>query len=63
MAHLATILFFSGLLIALAVLIEMIVKANWAEIVAALKGVELERLPQGPAPVPVVVKTRSRAAA
>ena len=66
MAHLATILFFSTLLIGLGVVLELIVKANWAEIVAALKGVEPDRLrpvpAQGSAAV-VTVTTRSRAAA
>ncbi len=66
MAHLATILFFSGLLIGLALLLELIVKANWAEIVAALKGVEPERLrpalAQAPA-ITVTVKTRPTATA
>ena len=42
MAHLATIVFFSGLLLALALILELIVKANWAEIVAAFRGVPPE---------------------
>ena len=39
MAHLAAILFFSGLLVALGLILELTVKANWAEIVAAFRGV------------------------
>ncbi|MGE3395338.1 MAG: hypothetical protein AB7H79_00370, partial [Sphingomonas sp.] len=37
-AHLLAIGFFAGLLVLLAVILEQIVKAHWAEIVAALKG-------------------------
>ena len=47
MAHLAAILFFSGLLIALGFILELIVKANWAEISAALRAV-----PPAPSPRP-----------
>ena len=63
MAHLATILFFSGLLVALGVVLELIVKANRVEILAALKGVPLAPLaPQAgsPAGPVVVVVKRSR---
>ena len=42
MTHSAAILFFSGLLVALAVLLELTVKAYWAEIVAALRGQPFE---------------------
>ena len=47
MAHFAAILFFSGLLVALAVILDLMVKADWAEIVAALRG-----QPVAPAAVP-----------
>jgi hypothetical protein len=36
--HLLAIGFFAGLLVVLAVILEQIVKAHWAEIVSALKG-------------------------
>jgi hypothetical protein len=39
LAHFAAILFFTGLLIALALVLDLTVRANWAEIVAALRGV------------------------
>ena len=38
MAQLLMSAFFAGLLIVLAVILEQIVKAHWAEIVAALRG-------------------------
>ncbi|HEY0164033.1 MAG TPA: hypothetical protein VGB39_01535 [Sphingomicrobium sp.] len=66
MAHLATILFFSTLLVGLGVILELIVKANLAQIVAALKGVEPDRLRPAPAQrsaAVVTVTTRPRAAA
>ena len=64
MAHLAAILFFSGLLVALGLILELIVKANWAEIVAALKGVPAEPLPARPAAEPRLAgSVRRRAAA
>ena len=37
-AHLLTIGFFMGLLVALAILLEQMVKAHWAEIIGALRG-------------------------
>lgn len=55
MAHLAAILFFLGLLAALGVILEMIVKANWAEISAAFRGVP-------PAPEPAPAAGRAKAA-
>ena len=39
MAHFASILFFTGLLVALGFVLEFTVRAYWAEIVAALRGV------------------------
>ena len=42
MTHLLAIAFFAGLLVVLAVILEQLVKANWAQIVAALRGDELE---------------------
>ena len=38
MAQILASVFFAGLLIMLAVILEQIVKAHWAEIVAALRG-------------------------
>ena len=38
MAHLAAILFFITLLVALATVLDFMVRADWALIVAALKG-------------------------
>lgn len=38
MAHLLSIAFFFGLLVALAVILELVVRPNWATIVAALRG-------------------------
>ena len=37
MAHLVAILFFSGVLVALAVILEITVKAHWQAVVAALR--------------------------
>ena len=37
-AHLLAIGFFAGLLVMLAVILEQMVKAHWAEIVSALQG-------------------------
>ena len=53
MDHLAAILFFAGLLAALATILELMLKANRAEIWAALRGVP------APAPRPAA---RARAA-
>lgn len=39
MAHSVSILFFTGLLIALAFLLDLMIQANRAEILAALRGV------------------------
>ena len=39
MAHLLSIAFFFGLLVALAAILELTLKAHWAAIVAALRGV------------------------
>ena len=63
MVYLASVLFFSGLLIGLAVVLESIVRANWVEIVAALKGVPPEQLPARPARSAAVKPARSRATA
>ena len=41
MAHFASILFFSGLLAVLALILELTIRAYRAEIVAALRGVAL----------------------
>ena len=38
MAHLVSIVFFFGLLVALAAILEFTFKAHWAAIVAALRG-------------------------
>lgn len=46
MAQLLAIAFFTGLLIALAVILEQIVKAHWTEIVAALRGARVKPEPQ-----------------
>ena len=62
MVYLASVLFFSALLIALAVVLEAIVRANWVEIVAALKGVPPEQLRAPSAPV-TVKRAGQRAAA
>lgn len=58
-AHLASILFFSGLLVALGLTLELTIKAYRAEIVAAFRGVPLAAAAKTPAPV----AWRSRAAA
>jgi hypothetical protein len=55
LAHFASILFFTGLLIALAFVLELTVRANLAEIVSALRGV-----PPSPARYP---RARAQAAA
>ena len=39
MAHLLSIVFFFGLLVALAFILEVTLKAHWAAVVAALRGV------------------------
>ena len=41
-AHLLAIMFFSGLLVALAVILEQLVKGHWTEIVAALRGAPVQ---------------------
>ena len=38
MSHLLSILFFASLLVGLAVILDLTVRAYWAEIVAALRG-------------------------
>lgn len=43
MAQILASAFFAGLLVVLAVILEQIVKAHWAEIVAALKGEAVRR--------------------
>lgn len=50
-AHLASILFFSGLLIALGLALELTIKAYLAEIVAAFRGVPLAAATKPRAPV------------
>lgn len=47
MAHLVAIAFFAGLLVALAVILEEIVKSHWTDIVAALKGAPVRREAKG----------------
>ena len=47
MGHLAAILFFTTLLVALATVLELMVKADWGPIAAALRGPS--RAPAGPA--------------
>ena len=42
MAHLLANMFFVGLLIALAITLEQLVKGHWTKIVAALRGVPVE---------------------
>ena len=56
MAHLLANMFFVGLLIALAVSLEQLVKGHWTEIVTALRGVSVEA-------VRPTVRTGRRAAA
>ena len=66
MAHSASILFFTGLLIALAFVLDLIVRAHWVEIVAALRGVPPSpaRHPQARAPAAApVAAAHPRAAA
>lgn len=46
MAHLVSILFFSGVLVALAVILEITVKAHWQSMVAALRSQPPVRRPQ-----------------
>lgn len=58
-AHLVSILFFSGLLVALGLTLELTIKASRAEIVAAFRGLPLPATAKSPAPV----AWRSRAAA
>lgn len=51
MAHLVSILFFSGLLVSLGLALEFTIRAYRAEIVAALRGVALmERQPRAKEP-------------
>ena len=69
MAHLASILFFSGLLVALAVFAEQMLRAHWAAIASALAYPPHPARPE-PRPlvaarpaVPALAKPRRRAAA
>ena len=57
MAHLAAILFFSALLVALGLILETIVKASRAEIAAAFRGV-----PRAPARAPAPAARTAKAA-
>jgi hypothetical protein len=43
--HLLSIVFFYGLLVALAVILELTVRAHWPAIVAALRGAPAARNP------------------
>ena len=54
MAHWLSIIFFFGLLVALGAILELTLKAHWAQIGAALRG-------QDPAPARPAARVKARA--
>ena len=64
MTHLVAILFFSGVLVGLALILQYTVRDSWRDMVAALRGRPLRRhAVRKPAPVLVSVPRSRRAVA
>ena len=63
MAHWLSIIFFFGLLVALGAVLELTLRAHWAQIAGALRGDQPARPIPTESARPVPVKVRLRAAA